>query len=341
MGWRRELAVVQHKDGSTRPLTTTDIARSTRLDESDVRRSLDQLQDAGFVERRGKNGGPMYKGKVEIYAWATPRPSQNGEQRAPGKPAADPQWVPEDWKPLSRFVKRSRRCLPRELPGEETDTRTRDDLARALHELADQLSGTRTPLETGAVLARTLETVDMGCTRFLDGVGACARPNKEDITEIKGEKYPHPPQSAVGSSSRESSTDENREEEEEAPVAIALLPKPEEPTVLEAEVITEEPTFQEFAEDYPGELDPDSRPLYAKLKPEDRAAIQTLLPTFKACERWQTPQFIPKASNFIRKRYWEFPPPPGRAIESPKLAQQRQSAKNVLAMVDAMTRGRT
>lgn len=156
-------------------------------------------------------------------------------------------------------------------------------------------------------------------------------PTLYEKEEIEEREDPPPPQPSVSLP--------EPEEEEEATQSMVRLPEPPAPAVLEAEFVPEEPTFQEFAKDYPGEVDPDSKPAYEALKPEDKAAIREALPKFKACERWrETPRFIPMASNFLKKRAWEFPPPRARTIESPRMEKSRQEAQNLVGMLKAMRR---
>jgi hypothetical protein len=152
-------------------------------------------------------------------------------------------------------------------------------------------------------------------------------PSLYKIQEDLKTEDPPPPQPSVKATSNG--------EEEENYQSIIPLPEPAATTVIEAQFVPEEPTFQQFAEDYPGEVDPDSKPAYEALTPQEKTAIQQTLPNFRACERWQTPRFIPRASNFLKKRYWEFPPPRARIIESLRKQENREQAQSILSILKA------
>ena len=113
MGFQRELAVVAMGGGKQRPLTRADIAKQTGFSEAHARRGLVELEDAGLAERQGIGGGPLHKGRIEIYSWANPRAAKKkkGSQRA----APIPEWFPKSWDPLKPLISRFKLKLLPEL----------------------------------------------------------------------------------------------------------------------------------------------------------------------------------------------------------------------------------
>jgi len=137
---------------------------------------------------------------------------------------------------------------------------------------------------------------------------------------------PPPPQPFVNGSGNGTATSPAKEEEEEEEEALPIKPpvNPKPPTAqpeLQPEPV---PTFDEFQRAYPGEVDPPSKPEFVKLKPAGKVACVRSLAKYRECERWKkTPQFIPRASRFIREEFWKFEPPPllsKQSTQSGKLA---------------------
>jgi len=225
MGFQQELAVTM-ENGKLRPLARHDIARKTALSEPHVRRGLVELESQGLAQRRSTDGGPLYKGKVEIYSWAEPRNPQRekGSQRA----APIPEWVPESWKPLQPLIKRLKLELLPELGA------ARDSI-----------------LAEGEEIARGFEKAEKGARKFLKGVCARARPNKEERTERTKERTGRPE-----SSSREEVI--RREEAKTAstsPNPTTTKPTPPEP-LPEPPKLTEQPR-PESHRDIPQFSDPE------------------------------------------------------------------------------------
>lgn len=112
IGFRQELAVTMEK-GEKIPLTNAHIQDQTGLSKQHVRRGLVELEEAGLAERRGINGAPLHKGRIEIYSWATPRlvEEKNGSHaRLPF-----PEWFPTSWEPIRKLITRHRYRLPEDL----------------------------------------------------------------------------------------------------------------------------------------------------------------------------------------------------------------------------------
>src|SRR5215471_7780232 len=239
MGWQQELAVTQVNGGQVRPLRPSDISDETGLSKQHVRRGLQELEEQGLAERRGA----LQKGRVELYSWATPRTPK--EKNGSHARLPFPAWFPPEWEPLKSLITRLRL------------------------EVSIDEGAARGYLSEGEEIARGYQEMLEVAERFVKRV--CAKPPsyKEERTERTEEKEPPPPQpSTVGSNGHHPP---EMEEEEEATQAIAPIP---EAPVIEAEFVPEEPTFQEFAKDYPGEVDPDSKDAYEGLKPEDRVALK-------------------------------------------------------------------
>jgi hypothetical protein len=320
MAFRQELCVKYH-GGKKVLFTPTDIAEETGLSKQHVRRSLEELENQGLAERKPINGKSLTKGNVAIYSWAEPRTPREQNSSHPRLPF--PDWFSPSLQPLRALIQRYKYELPA-------------DLVAA--------GGYLSALEEAA---REVEKAEKVACDILDRVCAGAAHIRKKEQESTEEKNP-PPQPSVKATS-------NVEEEENTQAIIPLpepaappvieaefvsdentqsiepLPEPAAPSVIEAQFVPEEPTFQEFAKDYPGEVDPDSKPAYEALSPQEKTAIQQTLPNFRACERWKTPRFIPRASNFLKKRYWEFPPPRTRIIESLRMQQQREQAQSIVA----------
>jgi DNA-binding Lrp family transcriptional regulator len=299
MAFRQELCVKYH-GGKKVLFTPTDIAEETGLSKQHVRRSLEELENQGLAERKPINGKSLTKGNVAIYSWAEPRTPREQNSSHPRLPF--PDWFSPSLQPLRALIQRYKYELPA-------------DLVAA--------GGYLSALEEAA---REVEKAEKVACDILDRVCAGAAHIRKKEQESTEEKNP-PPQPSVKATSNV--------EEEENTQALIPLPEPAAPAVIEAQFVPEEPTFQQFAEDYPGEVDPDSKPVYEALTPQDKTAIQQTLPTFKSCERWKTPRFIPRASNFLKKRYWEFPPPRARIIESLRKQESREQAQSILSILKA------
>jgi hypothetical protein len=314
MGFHQELAVVMDK-GRIRPLTTSDISKDTELDECDVRRALDELDAAGLGERRAADSGKLRKGKVEIYSWAKPRTPK--EEKRVCAHTENLRWIPDALKSLLAYANRCRYKLSDDL----------DEHARTLL------------LERGPEVARILEEADKTAARLLDEVCAKAPLYKEDKTDktiYKEDPPPLPPPLPVNGHKPEVID----EEEEEEPLPNKQT-QPADPPVVETlpAVIARDaepvPSFDEFRAVYPGEVDPESKPAFVKLKPADKIACVQNLPRFIRCGQWQEAQYIPRASNFILKRQWEFDAPPGRG----KRAQEKNDMQDLIDMARAMRGG--
>jgi hypothetical protein len=275
MSFAQEKAVIMVPPGRIRDLTTTDIAAETGLDGSSVRRALDELDDEGLAERRGKDGGPLQKGNVQIYSWAEPHPDPAKKRaRAPGKKGEDPNWIPEALQPLTRFLKRNRLSLPEEISLD-------DPLARAL-------------LSEGEQLARAREELDMKSTRWAEQVRALERLYNVETKETEEEEEP-------------SSSDSLQLEEE--PTTTNPNPEPIPPIPTSEDPIENIPV--EEPEPVPGTpRDPDIGTLTGQLGIDRNAARRmwrdvkavrpdaTALEIVRACF-WKARQVNGKADNLV------------------------------------------
>jgi len=185
MGYQQELAVTM-ANGKKRPLTRSDIHQQTGLAEAHVRRALVELEEQGLAERRGVDGGPLYKGRVEIYCWAEPRTPKikNGSQRA----APIPAWFPDSWKPLKTLITRLKLALPPDLGD------ARDSL-----------------FAEGEEVARGFEEAEKGAKEFINRV--CAR--SKSMAHIRNERNERNSE-RKGSSSAVSSKGIGKAEEDSA-----------------------------------------------------------------------------------------------------------------------------
>lgn len=165
MGFRQELAVTM-ENGEKRPLTPGDIGQQTSLRKQDVRDALAELEDAGLIERRSDDGGPLRNRHILIYSWAEPRgaPVEGKGTRAQ---VPFPSWFPQSWEPFKPLIKRLKLSIS-----------------------IDEVSA-RGYFDDGAEVARTYEKAEKEVARFLERI--CARPkkpriNKEERNEIKKER---------------------------------------------------------------------------------------------------------------------------------------------------------
>ena len=122
-------------------------------------------------------------------------------------------------------------------------------------------------------------------------------------------------------------------EEEDEPQIIEVAEEPRAVEVLPAVIPPPAPVpaFDEFKQEYPGEVDPASKRAFERLPPAEKIACMRSLPGYKACGRWQNLKFIPRASRFIGEEFWKFEPPPDRAPEDPKMASRKTNMAETLA----------
>ena len=167
MAFKHEKAVKMTRQGLV-PLTPADLAEQTGLSKQHVRRALAELEALGLAERRGVNGGPLHKGRVEIYSWAVPREPK--EENGSHARLPFPSWVPLDsWASLLSLANRLRIEIPQEIGS------ARDSL-----------------LPEGEEIARRLQEDEMVARAFLERVRAQGAHNKDEITERTIEKEPPP-----------------------------------------------------------------------------------------------------------------------------------------------------
>jgi DNA-binding transcriptional ArsR family regulator len=102
MAYRQEFAVIIEigRDGvkRRRPLSPSDIARKTGLRKQNVGRALNELEQAGLIERRSDDGGALRNGHILIYSWAFPKPTKTDAAGDKGNGARPfPSWFPAEW----------------------------------------------------------------------------------------------------------------------------------------------------------------------------------------------------------------------------------------------------
>jgi len=167
MGFRREDAATM-EGGKLRHIRPSDIVTATAYSKNEVRRYLEELEDAGLAKREEIGGGDLStakKGRVRILAWAHPREKQpNKTKDLPKKGDARvplPAWFPGEWGALAAYLKRKKMQV----------TISEGD-ARVL-------------LLRGKEVARILQEAEMGAARFVKEI--CARPPEGAPTSTKDE----------------------------------------------------------------------------------------------------------------------------------------------------------
>lgn len=281
MGFQQELAVTM-ANGKKILLTNAHIQDQTALSKQNVRRGLAELEAAGLVERRGIAGGPLHKGKIEIYCWAEPRePKEKRESR----PTTIPVWFPTSWEPFKPLIRRFKLQLLSDL-GVQRD-----------YVLAE-----------GEELALRLQNTEKVVVSFLNGVCAAAPLNKDERTERTGrERTPPPPYPPP-------QVEIILEEEEPPPSIVEPEPPPAtpEPAAVSTEVIPASPnSWETFKSLYPKErLDWKAKAKFKAMPAAERIhALQQLI-RYMQSERWndQDGRWIPNASNWLET--YEVDPPP-------------------------------
>jgi len=89
MGYRQEFAVIT-LNKKKRPMSPAYIAHRCKMPKQRVREALVELEQAGLIERRSDDGGPLRNGHILIYSWAVPR--QAGTKKGSGAPLPFPKW---------------------------------------------------------------------------------------------------------------------------------------------------------------------------------------------------------------------------------------------------------
>ena len=145
MGFQQELAVTMER-GEQRPLTPTDIGQQAGLSRQNVRRGLEELEDAGLASRKAPDGGALRKGQVLIYSWAVPRaPKKEDCSRAR---LQLPDWFPDSWEALKPLISRYK------------------------YSLIEDAELARDYIEAGAAAARVYKEAEIVATRILEQVSA-------------------------------------------------------------------------------------------------------------------------------------------------------------------------
>jgi len=87
-------------------------------------------------------------------------------------------------------------------------------------------------------------------------------------------------------------------------------------------------TFEALRSLYPPLVmdEPNARPAFETLSPEEKQKAIDGLAVYLTCEVWvQRPDLIPFCSNFLRKRYYAYPPTPLRRKRDQKLEEEARS----------------
>lgn len=174
MAFQRETAVIL-ENGKERALTLADVQRETQLELSRIRRAFrKELEPQDLAKRRPIDGGPLKKGNIELVSGATPkRPEIFTENVGHARPTF-PDWFPETWAPLKRFIRR----LKVEVPAAIED-------ARALHsrDEADREEAARVLILRGEAVALDLEKAEKAARAF--AVDVSAHPDSEALIRKK------------------------------------------------------------------------------------------------------------------------------------------------------------
>ena len=164
MAYKQETAVITVLDAEgnrlRRLMTVGDIARLTKLPDSQVRRAFrDELEPQDLAHRVAIDGtGVLRKGNVKIVSRAEPAvPSASSyareeDQKGGRAGAPSPSWVPDSWDALKSFARRERREFPAEIED-----------ARVL-------------IPEGEEIARDLEKVQLRARAFMDRLRAQSIP---------------------------------------------------------------------------------------------------------------------------------------------------------------------
>ena len=313
MGYQQELAVTLER-GRQRPLTPADVSDQTGLSRQHVRAGLRELETAGLAERRAQDGGHLRKGQVLLYCWATPR--RPGEKNCSRAQLQFPQWFPEEWEPLKQLI-------------------TRRKLLISLDE-----ESARRYISEGVEVARRYKEAEIVAARFLESV--CAPTPHIRRKEIERKNPPPPPESPPKPTQDDEEDFPNQPRENtNTPPLVALdvikprgfgvqridltvktpppLPAgaPAVPAVPAAAWVRGEPptadnSFDRLARDYPRDRFDHAAAAaqWRRKAPAQRQRALDALPKFLTCPRWaETPEYIPTASEWLRKNLYEYEPP--------------------------------
>lgn len=110
MGFQQELAVTMGEQRRIRPLTPGDVVHQTGLSKQNVRRGLEELEEAGLAQRVSDDNKALRNGHIRIYSWAVPKPARReGEGSRARLPF--PAWFPDSWAPLKPLISRFKYSL--------------------------------------------------------------------------------------------------------------------------------------------------------------------------------------------------------------------------------------
>ena len=89
-----------------------------------------------------------------------------------------------------------------------------------------------------------------------------------------------------------------------------------------------------------------NKPIFEELHPSEQDTVLARLPLFLDCERWQqTPQYIPLASNWLKRKEYASDPPPMLAMAAgssgaPVLSRKDQESRAQLQRIAERLRNR-
>ena len=273
MAFQQELAV-KMEAGKRVPLTPQDISAETGVGRKHVREAIVELKHWGLADVKGST-----KGRVEMYAWASPR-AVEVEKIVPSRGTIFD--LPEPLKPFIPLYKKLKIAPPEAFV-------TSRGYQMAVEEAARRYQ------EAEMVLARTLK--GLGATEDDGGEDVVLPSPETERNERNILKETPPPPPPQGSSVNGKGP---------APPKPAEQPKQEEE---EGEV-----SFKTFQKLYPKQrLDAaKAAPLFAALKYDHKDQAIAWLKLNYDCPRWRADggKWIPWASTFLREKQFGHAPPP-------------------------------
>jgi hypothetical protein len=277
IAYRQELCIVS-ENGKRRPMTPGDIREATGLSKQNVRRALEEIENAGKGERRAQDGGPPRSGEIPlIYSWAFPRTPQKqggGSQRATTFPA----WFPAEWEPLKALLKRKRVVL-------STDAVVTSDYLETVAKLA------RDYLEAEKVVLAALESVSAPSPLYKE-----ERKERKESFERNGTPPPTPsPQAGEGRSDPPQSKENPKDAQDAQTGRVEHLQSSPEFRALRFAADQANLTYSE------GQLKFLERAFDALSPPERRQAIDVI---HLRIEIGQYPAFSSTLKRYLVERLW-------------------------------------
>lgn len=306
MGYQQELAVTLER-GRPRPLTPADVCDQTGLSRQHVRAGLRELETAGLAQRRAQDGGPLRKGQMMLYCWATPR--RPGDKNCSRAQLQFPHWFPEGWEPLKHLI-------------------TRRKLLNSLDEAT-----ARNYIPEGEEIARSYQEIEIRAARFLERVCAPASHKEEERTERTVERKNPPPPPPPSESPQKPPQDDEEDFSNQSPQntntqtplpALPVAPEPNAkatpPPTTSAPPPPPGPSTAKAraADKFPENAGLGSYPrvdaakaaaVWKKMPAAERQEAVAALPKYLLCERWlKQPRFIPNLSTWLKEERYKYEP---------------------------------